>query len=58
MGTGLSQGCAHFEERKDGMDGVRDFMFLESRRRSGTFTLNTMSQTAPLVDTSERGDRF
>ena len=43
MGTGLSHGCAHFEERKDGDGRCVIFVFLDARRRWFTLTLRPRS---------------
>ena len=50
MGTGLSQACAHFEERKDDDARCVIFMFLQSRRREATFTLGPRKQGTPVAD--------
>ena len=45
MGTGLSHGCAHFEERKDGDGRCVIFVFLDARRRLFTLTLRPRTFT-------------
>ena len=51
MGTDLSHGCAHFEERTGDDGRCAISVFLQSRRREATFTLGPRTVTRRLVVT-------
>ena len=57
MGTGLSHGCAHFEERKDGDGRCVIFVFLHPRRRLFTLFGSVCVLGVPVCDVRVWADR-